>query len=418
MLGVIGINHKSAPVSIREKFAFTREQIEEFSELALTHGFAGIIVLSTCNRSELYFDSKIHLNGSAPIVLRNLLFSYKGIQSEASQYFFTHVEQAVVNHLFQVICGYDSLALGEYQIVSQVKSAYTISQEIQSAGKLLTRLFHKAFETSKKVRTTTEMNRGAASVSYAAVELASRVFGKLNEKRILLVGAGETSELVLLNLRKRVNNPNITIVNRTLARAQDLAHHHQGLVRPWNELSAAVADADIVLTSTGSQVALIDRAMLEPIMAERGEMRPLLLVDLSVPRNVADNAAELQGVTVHDVDDLQAVVAENYERRKAQLESGIEIIERQAKEFSEWLDSQKLSPTLQAIQRGFMDFQKTELQGFKKFAGIDTNDELDRFGERISQKYFQLLARNIREVSQNGRDAEVMKVVQRLFEIN
>ncbi len=416
MIGVIGINHKSAPISVREKFAFTQEQIIDFTtQIANNEHFEGCVVLSTCNRSEFYYEGSAAINGAAPQELTRLLKQYKEIDSDISDCFYSYGETDTVQHLFRVICGFDSLALGEYQIVGQVKEAFRISDEAQTAGKSLTRLFHKAFETSKRVRTETEMNKGAASVSYAAVELAGKTFKDLSQKKILLVGAGETSELVIQHLRKRVCE-NLTIVNRTLERAQNLAARYEGKVKPFDQLEEAVTEADIVLTSTGSQVALITEEMATRVMKMRNG-RPLFFVDLSVPRNVATEVEEIENITVKDVDDLQAVVAETFERRKSQIDTGQRIINEFATDFANWRNSQRLSPTLKAIQQEFFDIQREEVKGFKKFTRNDENPDLDKFGERIAQKYAHLLARNIRELTQNGQDEESLKLVQQLFQL-
>lgn len=416
MIGVIGINHKSAPIAIREKFAFTKEQIEDFTQKISEHAyFEGCVVLSTCNRSEIYFESNAQINGAGGRELIGLLKDYKNIETDITQHFYLHNETETVHHLFHVICGFDSLALGEYQIVGQVKEAFRISDEKKTAGKGLTRLFQKSFETSKRVRTETEMNKGAASVSYAAVELAGKTFKDLQHKKILLVGAGETSELVIQHLRKRVCE-DLTIVNRTLARAETLAARYNGKVRPLAELEQALVEADIILTSTGSQQALVTKEMVERVMVERNN-KSLFFVDLSVPRNVEVAVENIPHVTVNDVDDLQAVVAETFERRKSQIDNGKRIIANFEKEFSEWRNAQRLSPTLQAIHQEFLAIQKDEVKGFKKFTGNTGNPDLDKFGERIAQKYAHVLARNIRELTQNGKDEETLKLVNQLFQL-
>jgi glutamyl-tRNA reductase len=315
------------------------------------------------------------------------------------------------------VCGYDSLALGEYQIVGQVKEAYRIADEQKTLSKVLSRLFHKAFETSKKVRTTTEMNRGAASVSYAAVELANRTFCDLKSKRILLVGAGQTSELVVQNLKKR-GCTDLRIVNRTFERAQNLAERYNGLAIDMALLQTAVAESDIVITSTGSQVALITETMVADIMAQRADL-PLFFVDLSVPRNVDDRVAKIANVSVHDVDALQAVVAETFERRHSQLETGRAIINEFVVDFLSWLNTQKLQPTIKLLHDNFAEVQKAEIESFRKFnQNAASDDDLERFGERIAQQYVNHLIRNVRELTQNGQNEAYLGMLNQLFLLN
>ncbi len=394
MIGLIGLNHKSAPVAIRGQFVFNNEEIIEFGKSMHEIGFKGIVVLSTCNRTEIYFEVVGESDTAYDLLISNLLL-FKNANSGSAEYFYRFNQEKTIRHIFKVVCGLDSLALGEYQIVCQVKDAFKVVYDSQLIGSTLIRLFNKALGTGKRVRTETEINKGANSVSYAGVEMASQQFNELCNKKILLVGAGETSELTLHNFHKKGCN-NITITNRTFTKAEHLAVKYNGKVIEINELAEQLHNFDIIVTSTASEKPLITAEMTAKAMQTRNGKKQVY-IDLSVPRNVAVEVESLENVYVFDVDSLANETVD---------------------EFLTWVNERNLSEVIAAINKNFRRINSTEIQGFKKNESVNDYTKAEEYGDHITEKFIRLLIKKTKDVTDNGKRKEYINLVNELFELN
>ncbi len=416
MIGVVGVNHSSAPVELRELFVFSEEEIERFAgSLPEAGPFPELVVLSTCNRTELYFNSSRPCERRDVNALIRALTGFKGIEAEVKPYFYSYIEDRAVVHLFRVAAGLNSMVLGENQILGQVKEAYRISASRKLTGTVLNRLFHRAFEVGKVVRTTTAINEGASSVSYAAVELASKIFASLEEHPVLLIGAGQTGELVLQSLAHR-GSSHLHVTNRTASRASDLAERYGAEALPFDRLGEHLQHADIVITSTASRTPLVDAGLMRKVMQER-HGRPIFLIDLSVPRDVDETVRAIEGVFAYDIDDLQMVVAHNSERRKQEIAKAEQAIQSYTRDFFAWLATLELSPTIARLKEKLQGVARGELEGLKSRMSEDSYRRVQEFAEFLQGKYLGLIVKNLKSLSRDGQQLETIELVNQLFEL-
>jgi len=331
---LVGVNHKTATVNLRERVAFSPQEAREAAGRLCQRGIlTEALVLSTCNRSEVYgVRSPSEDDGSA---LEEFLASYHGLPLpclEASLY--RYHDQDVIRHLFRVSAGLDSLLLGEAEILGQVRVAYGNALEGGTSGQILNRLFQGALELGKRVRSETAIGTLPMSVAFAGVKLAEQIFGRLDAHRGLIVGAGATSEKVVRHLRGR-GLKHLRIVNRTEDHAWELALRFDGEVMPWEQLCEAIEWADLIVTSVLSKEPVLTSEMAKRAMARRGN-RPLLLIDLGVPRNIAPGAAALPNVYLYNIDQLTDIVQQNKKAREDEIPKAEDIIEEQIEKFVRW----------------------------------------------------------------------------------
>jgi glutamyl-tRNA reductase len=413
MIEVVGLSHKSAPIEIREKFSLDKSDTLKLSEMLLaTEQIDELVVLSTCNRTEIYFNvSKCCAAGGFSIVKR-VLNKITETDATIDNYLYKYHHEEAVKHLFRVVSSLDSMVLGEYQIVSQIKEAYRTAKQNKTVGKQLNRLFIKALETGKQVRTQTEISKGAFSISYAAVEKCNEHYNDLSHKNILLIGAGETGELVIKNLYTK-GCRNITILNRTLEKAEELANKYNGKAVPLSEMNAQIANADIVVTSVATKSPIIEASNISHLI----NGHPKMFIDLGVPRNIDNTVAQLHNVILVNIDHLQEVVTENKEKKQAFVETANQIIDTKTDEFIDWLNAQNLAPTIQNIISTFKTTNENELLNLKKFHSEEELEFMKKFGTHISEKLINSMVRNLKNISDNGRKTEYIKVVNDLFSI-
>lgn len=415
MFGLTGISYKSAPLEIREKYSFTEEESLQFlRQLHIDPDLKGAVVLSTCNRIEVLFHYDVCCSDKAfDAILRNLEFFKKTDPAERSYFYQLEGEQAT-QHLFRVVSGLESLVLGEDQIVTQVKQGFKLSLDNDFSSSVLTRMFNKAFEAGKRVRTETAINQGSASISSAAVELLCQRIEGLENKNIMVVGTGVMGELALVNLVKR-NCSNIFITNRTHAKALELAEKHKITAFAMDELEAFLPQSDVVLVATGAQSHIITPPMVQK--AREKDTRHQLYMDLSVPRNISKEIIQFANVELYAVDDLQEIVKETQNKRKEAVAEAMEIIGFVMQEFNDWLCALELTPSIMKIQKNMEAVNLSELEGFIRINGITENELISRYAEHISRKYARLFIRNLKSVTLNGKNKEYMDVVNRLFEL-
>ena len=358
-LFLLGVSHHSAPVDFRERVDFSRRGVPAaLAALADTPGTAEVVVLSTCNRAEIY--TMCDDPGRARDVLARFMSGFHNVpEPELASHLYTMTDAALTRHLFRVAAGLDSLVVGEPQILGQVKEAYAIASERGHTSASLNRLFHWAFTVGKRVRAETGLGEGAVSVSYAAISLARKIFGRLDSLRALVVGAGEMAEITATHLRAQ-DVRHIGVTNRTPSRAAALAAKVAGIAVPWEAIIDELASIDIVVTATGSASWMISRAHVAAAMKPRRD-RPLFVIDIGVPRDVEPSAGDIEQVFLYNIDDLQAIVRENQTRRQAQVDSAELLVEQEVDGFMRWLRSRGSVPTIVALRRRFEEIRQAEL---------------------------------------------------------
>ncbi|WP_448213301.1 glutamyl-tRNA reductase [Colwellia sp. MEBiC06753] len=332
----VGINHKTAPVAVREKISFNPDKLSHaLQEMLSTVNCNEAAILSTCNRTELYLIQDGSLEATQQKVV-NWLEQYHQIPSSSiipSLYW--HTDKQAVNHIMRVACGLDSLVLGEPQILGQLKQAYSQAKAAGSMALVMDRLFQRTFGVAKQVRTETEIGENAVSVAFAAVNLAKHIFDSLKNARVLLVGAGETIELVAKHLYDN-NVGSITVANRTISRAKTMAEQVGADVITLAQIPEHLAKADIVISSTGSTLPIIGKGMVESALQQR-KHQPIFMVDLAVPRDIEEQVSELEDVFLYTVDDLQGIIAKNIENRRKAAVQAEGIVGEQSEVFMSWL---------------------------------------------------------------------------------
>lgn len=381
----VGVNHNTAPIEIRERISLSEVQNKEFITTLVSEGLAQeAMVVSTCNRTELYVVPAIHeVTGD---FLKEYLISYKDARKEVRpDHFFGRFYCGTVRHLFEVSSAIDSLVLGEGQILGQVKNAYRIAAEAQTTGILLTRLCHTAFGVAKKVKTRTKIMEGAVSVSYAAVELAQKIFSNLSLKKVLLIGAGETGELAAKHIYQK-NARNIVITNRTMAKAESLAEElGTNRVLPFDSFRQHLHEFDIIITAVSTKEYILTEAEMHQCMTRR-KMKPVIILDLGLPRNVDPDISKLQNVFLKDIDALKNIIDKNLEKRRRELPKVHEIIEEELVAFGQWINTLKVRPTIVDLQSKFIEIKEKELERFRYRVSEEELQRMEELTDRIMKK--------------------------------
>ena len=354
-----GLSHKNAPVALREQLALDDDKLRELLRDAVAAGVVReAVMLSTCNRVEVYGVAEAP--GAARTALFGALCRQRGVPpATVEPLLYTHEEEDAIRHAFRVAASLDSMMIGEPQILGQVKDAFALAQSCETVGPALHTLFTQAFAVAKRVRTETEIARHAVSVSFAAVELAKKIFAGLTGRAVLLVGAGKMGELAAKHLVQQGAFP-IYVVNRTWSRAQDMARALSGTAVPFEELPAALAAVDIVVTSTGAPAPLITRDMVARAMHGRGA-RPLFFIDIAVPRDVEPGVDALEGVYCYDIDDLKQVVDSNIRERLREAQRAEALVEREVAKFKARLGDVEVIPTIVSLRERLEEIRRGEV---------------------------------------------------------
>lgn len=415
-LFVSGINHRTAPVALREQLALEEEKLREvFRELVAGGAVAEVVILSTCNRVEVYGVADVP--GEARGVAFRHLAQQRGVDVAALDgLLYTHQDADAVRHTFRVAASLDSMMVGEPQILGQVKDAFALAQTCSGVGPTLHAMFTQAFAVAKRVRTETEIGRHAVSVSFAAVELAKKIFAGLGGRAVLLIGAGTMGELAARHLVEQGAFP-IYVANRTWTRAQDMARALAGTAVPFDELTTAMAAVDIVITSTGAPEPLVTRETVQRLMHDR-RGRSLFFIDIAVPRNVEASVNTLPGVYCYDIDDLQQVVDANVRERAREAQRAEALVEREVGKFLARLSDVEVIPTivslrerLEAIRLGEVRKTLTRLPD----ANAETREAIDALSSAIVNKILHAPITKLRESSRAGAGRSWMELVHELF---
>lgn len=365
---LIGLNHKTASVEVRERFALTDAAVLERGVIPLDDTISEALILSTCNRVE------IAVVGQGPDVIGHVLHCWataRGQNADDLQpYTYAHKGNDAINHLFSVASSLDSMVLGEPQILGQLKEAYRKAIERNSTKVVLNRLLHKAFSVAKRVRTETAVASSAVSISYAAVELAKRIFGDMHQYKAMLIGAGEMAELSAMHLL-HAGISKIYVANRTYERGLDLAKQFNGEAIYFDNLFDRLADVDIVISSTGAHEAILHARDMKDVLKRR-KNRPMFFIDIAVPRDIDPDVNNLDNVYLYDIDDLKEVVEENLAQRREEATKAIAIVNEETAKFGEWLHSLGLQPTIVDIIRRSERIAQEELQRtLKRLGSVD-----------------------------------------------
>jgi len=414
----VGINHKTAPVSVREKISFNPDALSTALQSMLdTVKCKEAVILSTCNRTELYLvqDETIDITQERLI---NWLEQYHNVPaSTILPSLYIHQDQEAVNHMMRVACGLDSLVLGEPQILGQMKQAYGQAKAAGSMALVMDRLFQRTFGVAKQVRTETEIGASAVSVAFASVNLAKHIFANLEKVRVLLVGAGETIELVAKHLYENKVGK-ITVANRTIARAELMAEKFGGKAITLAQIPEQMALSDIVITSTGSTLPLIGKGMVEGALAKR-KHQPIFMVDLAVPRDIEEQVADLEDVFLYTVDDLQSIIAKNMEnRRKAAVEAE-SIVNTQANSFMSWLRGLNTQDTVVSYRKQCLEERDQllkkailQLEGDKDPAAI-----MAELATKLTNKFMHAPTSALQSAAQGG-ELDKLIYLRDIFDID
>ncbi|ATD80973.1 MULTISPECIES: glutamyl-tRNA reductase [Desulfovibrio] len=366
---LVGLNHRTAGVDVRERFALANHCDEEHWALPCTGAVSESIILSTCNRVEILAAGTGEV---AEQVLRNWAGARKSDVEDLRPYVYVHKNLEAVRHLFSVASSLDSMVLGEPQILGQLKTAYRKAVKSRATGVILNRLLHKAFSVAKRVRTETAVASSAVSISYAAVELAKRIFGDMRAHKAMLVGAGEMAELAAMHLLQ-AGIADILVANRTLVRGQELAKQFNGHAIPFEDMPRHLLDVDIIITSTGSQEPIIRARDIRAALKIR-KNRPMFFIDIAVPRDIDPDVNGLDNVYLYDIDDLKEVVEENLATRRDEAAKAAEIVNEEVVQFSRWLASLDMQPTIvDLIKKGQRAAEEELAKTLKRLGPVDDN---------------------------------------------
>jgi glutamyl-tRNA reductase len=359
-LVVVGLNHITAPIEIRECLAFPENKMEE--ALSRVHAIPSVkenMIVSTCNRVEVYAAAR--QTEKAILDIKQFLSQYHGLPlKEFEKNLYSHIGKEAVKHIFRVASSLDSMVVGEPQILGQMKSAYQMATESKVSGLVIHRLLHRAFHVAKRVRTETKIGNSAVSVSSVAVELAQKIFGTLEKKTVLLIGAGEMCELAARHLVTG-GVGKVLVTNRTYERADALAQEFNGEALPFDEIIQGLKKVDIVISATDSRQPLIGHDQVAKVIKER-KQKPIFFIDIADPRDIQPSVGDIENVYLYNIDDLKKVADENIQDREKEAQKAETVVEEEVVKFTNWYRSLEVTPTITALRKRFEEIRKKELE--------------------------------------------------------
>ncbi|HXX16507.1 MAG TPA: glutamyl-tRNA reductase [Candidatus Eremiobacteraceae bacterium] len=414
---LVGLNFRTAPVEVREKASFSQEQAQQASEELRSSGILEeSLVLSTCNRSEVY---GVNANGTreSAAALSSYLSKFHKLKPDLlSASLYHHYDHDVVRHLFRVSAGLDSMLLGEAEILGQVREAYLRAHDSHVTGPVLNRLFQAALEIGKRVRAETELGTRPMGVASAGMKLAERIFGKLKERTALVLGAGTISEQVVSQLRDR-NIGHLYVTNRSREKAEEFAKLYQGKVIEWGEWDTALKLPDVIVSAVGVQEPLLTKAMIEKAMAARGN-RALFLMDLGLPRNVAPAVADLYNTYLYTMDDLTEIVQQNKDARQSEVPKAEALVEEHVAKFISWQASVELIGVLDTLRAQLKArraaFLQEKLNGTEKF-GVGEREQLEKLMDELIEKLLIAPAERLRAEKEFRRKIQSVEAIRELY---
>src|SRR6058998_3742407 len=415
-LFVSGLSHRNAPVELREQLAVDEDKLRELLRDAAASGAVReVLVLSTCNRVEVYAVADVP--GEARGALFRRLCRHRGIETAPVEaLLYTHADAEAVRHAFRVASSLDSMMIGEPQILGQVKDAFALAQSCETVGPALHTLFTQAFAVAKRVRSETEIARHAVSVSFAAVELAKKIFEGLDGRAVMLVGAGQMGELAARHLVEHGAFP-IYVANRTWQRAEEMARALSGAAVPFAELGTALASVDIVITSTGATEPVVTRAMVQRVMHGR-RARPLFFIDIAVPRDVEGSVNTLDDVYCYNIDDLKQVVEANIRERLREAQRAEALVEREVAKFLTRQSDVEVIPTIVSLRERLEEIRVGEVRkALARLPGstAETREAIEALSAAIVNKILHAPITKLRESSRAGSSRSWLELVHELF---
>ncbi|MBN2872525.1 MAG: glutamyl-tRNA reductase [Halothiobacillaceae bacterium] len=402
-----GVNHKTAPVDVRERIAFGPDRVQEaLKDLIDARGAREAAIVSTCNRTEIYTHSECVVDA----LVEWLATSHRMSPESLRPYVYAHTDESAIRHLMRVACGLDSMVLGEPQILGQIKDAFTLAQDANALGPILGRLFQNTFAVAKQVRTDTQIGASPVSVAFAAVSLARQIFGSLEEKTALLIGAGETIELCARHLQS-AGLTKVIVANRSIERAHMLAEPYQGTAIGLGDIPAHLHRADIVISSTASTLPVLGKGAVEQAIRQR-KRRPIFMVDIAVPRDIEPQVGKLQDVYLYTVDDLKTVIDEGQRTRREAAEQAEEIIEVQVEHFLQWVQLQTGAELIRSYRRRAETMRDETLARARSMidSGRDPQQALDYLARTLTNRLIHQPTVVLRQACVSGDLATVQSV--------
>lgn len=415
-LFLVGLNHRTAPIEIRELVAVAEKEIPaRLTALVSDFGFEEALILSTCNRVEIIASQRTGTDSTA--LIKDFLRTRDSVDPNSlDKYLYTFQGAELVSHVFRVASSLDSMIQGESQILGQVKQAYRLAEQAGSCGVLLSQLMPRAFFVAKRVRTETRIANSAVSVSSAAVELAEKIFGELTDRTILLLGAGKMGELVVRNLVSS-GVSSILVANRTRERSQKIVDRLGGTRVPFGELEKHLIKADILVVSTGSASHVVDRPLMDRVIHKR-RYKPLFVIDISVPRNVAPEVNEIDNVFLFDIDDLESVISSNIEEREREAELAEEIVKEEVRSFLAHDASRSLGPFIHSFRKRIEEICLDELRSNRDGLSKENYSEAEKLVRRIAKRIAHPLTVQIkRNEIDDGCRSERLDLIRNAFEL-
>lgn len=417
MIAVLGINHKTANVNIRESFYISTNKVGPLAEDIIEKtNIKEILVFSTCNRTEIYFYKKSPCLKKDFKAIIDILHDFLGCQINYSDAFYTLTKKEAVRHLFRVTSGVDSMLLGEVQIVNQVKEAYLTCTKLALTDAVLMRMFQKSFETSKRVRSETNIQKGATSVSYVGIDQCINKLKSIKGRKVLMIGTGGTGKKALSHLKKN-GAEHFLIANRTYKNAEMLAIEFGGKAIPFDEITDHLAVSDIVITATNAGEHIIS---FSDVQKYSGVTRhtPQVFLDLSVPRNIEECVGNLRNITLLGVDDLQEVTDKTVQIRMDSVDKAEEIIDLMTEEFMEWYNNRKLRSIITTISTNMQKVHEKELENSMKCYSSKEFAAVKEYSGRLSQKYSRLLIKSLKKIANGSNPDNVsLKKINELFDL-
>jgi len=397
-IAILSVNHAQAPVSVRERVAFEPNHLaDELQKLNSVSGVEACVILSTCNRSEIY--AVVDNDNPQEILSQYLSDTHQVSRQELDSYLVYFENDAALEHICNVACGLDSLVLGEPQILGQLKDAYHSAKQAKTLDKKLEKLFQHAFSTAKKVRTDTQIGSSPVSIAYCAVKLSEKIFADLSEQTVLLIGAGEMIELCAQHLsQKGVNN--IIVANRTLENAQKIASIYGAQSISLKQFSSVIHQADIIISSTAASVPVIGKGLIESALKRR-KHKPMFMLDIAIPRDIEPEVGQLDDVYLYTIDDLEQVVSDNVDSREKEKVLAQEIIVKQAQVFNKWLS---VLPNEQLVQSYRTSANQIKddivLDAIKRLNNGDDGEKIiKKLADQLTNKILHTTFKNIKQTA-------------------
>lgn len=413
---VVGLNHRTAPVEVREQFTFTDQELPmALRQLKQMKSIMECVIVATCNRTELYAVVDRHqLCGH---YIRSFLEQWFRLPREQfTNHLYMYEDDRAIEHLMRVASGLDSMVIGETQILGQVRSAFLLAQEQKTTGTLFNMLFKQAVTVAKRAHTETMVGETAVSVSYAAVELGKRIFGRFMNKTVMIIGAGKMSELTVKHLYAN-GASRVIVVNRTYERAASLADKFNGEPRTMDEAMGLLQEVDIVISSTGANGYVLTRELVEPIMKKRAS-RPLFLIDIAVPRDLDPAIGSIHNTFLYDIDDMEGIVESNLEQRRREAEKIEAMISAELAAFKQWYKTLGVIPLIRTLQEKAASIHQETMESmFNKLPDLDEREQkvISKLTKSIVNQLLSDPIQRIKEMSGDKRSDEAMDMFVKLF---